>query len=87
MKDNSPQVAQEADQLEQALRAAGLDPDDCRSWPVWNIFTNRGLRPALAAIEQRSTPMSKSFKGVESSDPGGMPRWVSERLAALPAAR
>ncbi len=69
MKDNSPQVAQEADRLERALAAAGLDPDDAMSYPVWNIFTNKGLRPALAAIEQRSTTaMQQSFRGVESAE-------------------
>ena len=69
MKDNSPQVAQEADRLERALAAAGLDPDDVLSYPVWTIFTNKGLRPALAAIEQRSTTaMQQSFRGVESAE-------------------
>ena len=49
-------IAPDADALEQALRAAGLDPDGVLSWPIWNTFVNRGLRPALAAIEERSAP-------------------------------
>jgi hypothetical protein len=44
-------VSAEADQLEQALRAAGLDPDGALSWPVWNQFVHGGQRAALAAIE------------------------------------
>lgn len=65
----SAQVAPEADVLERALAAAGLDPDDAMSYPVWNIFTNKGLRPALAAIEQRSTTaMQQSFRGIESAE-------------------
>ncbi len=69
MKDNSPQVAQEADRLERALAAAGLDSESPLSYPYWNIFTNKGLRAALAAIEQRSTTaMQQSFRGVESAE-------------------
>lgn len=47
-------IAPEADQLEQALRAAGVDPDDALSFPYWNVFVNRGLRAALAALESRT---------------------------------
>ena len=47
MKDNSPQVAQEADRLERALAAAGLDSESPLSYLYWNIFTNKGLRAAL----------------------------------------
>jgi len=56
-------VADQADQIEQALRAAGLDPDGVRSWPYWNQFVDRGLRAALAAIHKNG---GKSLRGLAS---------------------
>ncbi len=50
-------IAPEANALEQALRAAGLDPDGALSYPIWDRFVYEGLRVALAAIEERNTSM------------------------------
>ena len=66
-QDLSSAVAGEADQLELALRAAGLDPDSALSWPYWNKFVSRGLRVALAELGKESQ-MKQSFKGIESDE-------------------
>ena len=60
-------IAPEANALEQALRAAGLDPDSSLSFPYWNAFVNRGLRVALAELQKGTTTM-RSFQGVESDE-------------------
>lgn len=54
-------VAPEAAQLEQALRAAGLDPDAHLAWPVWDAFTHKGLRVALAMLQKKGTNMEIRF--------------------------
>lgn len=56
-------IAPEADQLEQAMRAAGLDPDGTLSYPIWNKFVDKGLRVALAAIEERNAGMETKING------------------------
>lgn len=55
-------VAEEAGQLEAAMVAAGLDPDGALSWPIWDQFTNRGLRAAMAALTERDACMETKLE-------------------------
>ena len=67
MKSETRRVATEAAQLEEALRAAGLDPEGSDSYQIWNRFVNKGLRVALAELE-KGTTVQQPFRAIESSE-------------------
>ena len=59
MRHYTATVASEADRLEAAIAASGLDPENLT---IWNTFVHKGLRAALAAL-QEETDMNAQHKG------------------------
>ena len=55
MRHYTATVASEADRLEAAIIASGLDPENLT---IWNTFVHKGLRAALAALQQEGTGMT-----------------------------
>ena len=49
MRHYTATVASEADRLEAAIAARGLDPD---TESIWDIWLARGIRPALQALQE-----------------------------------
>ena len=60
MRHYTATVASEADRLEAAIIASGLDPENLT---IWNTFVHKGLRAALAALQQEGTGMNAQHKG------------------------
>lgn len=58
-------VAQEADRLEAAMVAAGLDPDSTLSWPIWDVFTHRGLRAAEGQLMRQLMQQQTTRRAAE----------------------
>lgn len=52
-------VAREANQLEAALRAAGLDPDNADH--IWDLWQEQGYSAACAALNRKGTDMEIVF--------------------------
>ena len=53
-RERTATVATEADRLEAAIAAAGLDPSAGESYPIWTAWQTNGLRAALAALREET---------------------------------
>ncbi len=78
MKDNSPQVAQEADRLERALAAAGLDSESPLSYPYWAVTCSRVIYNVIEIFHKLHAPTTCAR--VRN---GGMLYLIDRRCVAL----
>ena len=61
-RQHTATVASEADRLEAAIAAAGLDPSAGESYPIWTLWQQKGICAALSAL-QEETDMNAQHKG------------------------